>query len=50
MEILIKAKGKIKNIDGSDFEKIKKLSEYLINKYDLKVKIKNFKVDCKNES
>ena len=26
------------------------LSEYLSEKYDLKVEIKNFKVDCKNES
>jgi hypothetical protein len=50
MKILIEAKGKIKKINSSDFIKIKELSEYLSEKYDLKVEIKNFKVDCKNES
>lgn len=49
MEIEIKAKGKVKTIHSSDFEKIKELSEYLNNKYNLKVEIKNFKVDCEKK-
>jgi hypothetical protein len=50
MKILIKARGNVKNINNDDFKKIKELSRYLIEKYDIKVEIKNFKIDSENNS
>ena len=45
MKIEIKAKGKVKKINSNDYAKLLELCDYLIEKYDVKVNIKKFKVN-----
>jgi hypothetical protein len=50
MKILIKAKAPFKTIDSKDFKAIEKLFQKIIEKYDVEVEIKNFKINYDDES
>ena len=48
MKILLEAQDKVKFIEGNDFEELKTVLEKIRVKYDVKIEIRNFMVDYKD--
>ena len=49
MKILVEAQDKVKFIEGKDFEELKTVLEKIRVKYDVKIEIRNFMIDCKEK-
>ena len=48
MKILLEAHDKVQFIEGNDFEELKTVLEKIRVKYDVKIEIRNFMVDYKD--
>ncbi len=46
MEITVKAEGNVKSISRKDMSELESILEKLKVKYDIKVQIRNFHIDC----